>query len=107
MLDDWLGELFGEALFGRLTPSRRTQLLVRLCFGLLGAGLGIAGAVHFARRPDLTSNTPMWGSMIAMFVFLAAFSLFNVGLGRAWRWPGRFFLVSLVALFVTRLAFGR
>ena len=107
MFDDLLGELFGEAVFGRLTPSRRAQLLVRMFFGLLGAGLGIAGAVHFARRPDVTSNTPMWVSMVAMFVFLASFSLFNVGLGRTWRWPGRFFLVSLGALFLTRIVFGR
>jgi len=107
MCDDWLGELFGEAVFGRLSPSRRAQLLVRLVFGLLGAGLGIAGAVHFARRPDITSNTPMWVSMIAMFVFMASFSLFNVALGRPWRWPGRYFLVSFAALFMTRIVFGR
>jgi hypothetical protein len=107
VFDDLLGELFGEAVFGRLGNSRRALLLVRVFFGLLGAGLGIVGAVHFARRPDLTSNTPMWISMIAVFVFLAGFSLFNVGLGRTWRWPGRFFLVSLVALFVTRILFGR
>jgi hypothetical protein len=107
MFDDLLGELFRETVFGRLTPSRRAQLLVRMFFGLLGAGLGIAGAVHFARRPDVTSNTPMWVSMVAMFVFLASFSLFNVGLGRTWRWPGRLFLVSLGALFMARIAFGR
>jgi hypothetical protein len=88
MIDDLLGGLFGEAVFGRLSRSRRAELLARLFFGLLGAGLGVAGAVHFARRPDLTGNTPMWLSMIAMFVFLASFSLFNVGLGRTWRWPG-------------------
>jgi hypothetical protein len=75
-------------------------------FGLLGAGLGIAGAVHFARRPDLTSNIPMWISMMAMFAFLASFSLFNVGLGRTWRWPGKLFLVSFFALLVTRILFG-
>ena len=57
MFDDVLGELCDEAIFWRLTPSRRAQLPVPLFFGLLGAGLGIAGAVHFARRPDITSNT--------------------------------------------------
>jgi hypothetical protein len=106
VFDEWLSEIFGEAVFGRLGHSRRAQLLARMFFGLLGAGLGIAGAVHFARRPDLTSNIPMWISMMAMFVFLASFSLFNVGLGRAWRWPGKLFLVSFVALFVTRILFG-
>jgi len=106
VFDDLLGELFGEAVSRRLGNSRRAQLLARVFFGLLGAGLGIAGAVHFARRPDLTSNTPMWISMIALFVFLSSFSLFNVGLGRTWRWPGKLFLVSLVALFMTRILFG-
>ena len=49
----------------------------------------------------------MWISMIAMFLFLASFSLFNVGLGRPWRRPGKLFVVSIVALFVTRILFGR
>ena len=82
MLDNLLGELFGEVVFGRLGKSRRAQLLVRVFFGLLGAALGIVGALHFSRRPDLTNNTSMWISMIAMFAFLASFSLFNIGLGR-------------------------
>ena len=107
MLDDLLGGLFGEVVFGRLGRSRRAQLLARMFFGLLGAGLGIAGALHFMGRQDLTNNTPMWISMIAMFVFLSSFSLFNVGLGRTWRWPGKLFVVSFVALLVTRLLFGR
>ena len=107
MLDNLLGELFGEAVFGRLGKSRRAQLLVRVFFGLLGAGLGIAGTLHFALRTNLTNNAPMWISMIAMFAFLASFSLFNVGLGRTWRWPGKLFVVSVVALFVTRILFGR
>jgi hypothetical protein len=107
VLDDLLGELFGEVVLGRLGRSRRAQLLARMFFGLFGAGLGIAGALHFMRRPDLTDNTPMWISMIAVFAFLASFSLFNVGLGRTWRWPGKLFVVSFVALFVTRILFGR
>ena len=34
--------------------------------------------------------------MIAMFLFLATFSLFNVGLGRPWRRP-ELVVVSIVA----------
>ena len=106
MLDELLGDLFGQAIGGRLSKSRRAQLIFRVFFGLLGAGLGIAGAVHFARLADLTRNTAMHVSMVAVFVFLASFSLFNVALGRTWRWPAMFFVVSFVALFVTRIVFG-
>jgi hypothetical protein len=44
--------------------------------------------------------------MIALFTFMASFSLFNVALGRRWRWPARLFLLSLVALFASRVLFG-
>lgn len=107
MIDEILAEIFGQAVFGRLPASRRAQLLFRLFFGLLGAALGIAGAVHFANRPDLTANTALRLSMAATFVFLASFCLFNVALARPWRWPGKLFVVSFVALFATRLLFGR
>jgi hypothetical protein len=106
VLGDWIGEIVGEAVFGRLGRSQRAQQLARLFFGLLGAGLGIAGAIHFAGRRELASNIPMWTSMIAIFVALASFSLFNVGLGRPWGWPAKLFLVSFVSLFLTRVLFG-
>ena len=106
MLDDLLAELFGRAIARRLPDSERAQLLVRVFFGLLGTGLAITGAVHFAGRTELTANAPMWLSMIGVFVFLACFCLFNVSLGRKWRWPGVLLIASFVALFVTRIAFG-
>ena len=106
MIDEMLVELFGQAAFGRLGASRRAQLLVRLCFGIVGSFLGGAGAIYFAQRDDLGSNVAMRASMIALFVFLSAFSLFNVALGRRWRWPGRLFLLSFVMILVTRLVFG-
>jgi hypothetical protein len=74
-------------------------------FGLLGAGLGVTGAVHFVRA-FAPRHTAMSASMVAMFVFLAAFCLFNVALGRTWRWPGVLFGVSFVLLFATRILFG-
>ena len=107
MIDDLLSELFGEVALRRAGRSRRAQLLARLFFGLLGAGLCAFGAVHFIVREDFTDNTAMRASMVAVFVFLACFSLFNVALARTWRWPLRLFIVSFVALFVTRLLFGR
>ena len=106
MMDDLLAHLFGEALFGRLSPSRRTQLLFRVLFGLVGAGLGVTGAVHFGFKDDLTQNTALRLSMVSLFVFLASFSLFNVALGRKWRWPGVLFVISFLLLFATRIIFG-
>lgn len=106
MIDEMLVQLFGEAVFGRLGKSRRAQLLFRLFFGVLGGVLGLVGAVYFAGRQDLGSNVALRASMVAVFVSLAAFSLFNVGLGRQWRWPGRLFALSVVMLFATRLLFG-
>ena len=106
MIDDMLAGLFGEVLLGRLSASRRARLLFRLFFGILGAALGAAGAVHFSGRSDLTENGPLRFAVIALFVFLASFSLFNVALGRKWRWPGVMFVVSFVALFVARVVLG-
>jgi hypothetical protein len=106
MMDDLLAHLFGEAVFGKMGHSRRAQLLFRIFFGLLGAGLGVAGAVHFGLRADFTGNGPMRLSIIALFAFLASFSLFNVALGRKWRWPAVLFVVSLVSVFATRIIFG-
>jgi hypothetical protein len=48
----------------------------------------------------------MHASIIAMFLSLAAFSLFNVALARSWRWPGMAFVGSFIALFATRILFG-
>ena len=48
----------------------------------------------------------MRGSMVAMFVCLACFCLFNVALARKWRWPGLGFVWSFVGLIVSRLVLG-
>jgi hypothetical protein len=105
MLDDLIGQLLGEAVSRRLGQSKRTQVLARLFFGLIGTVLGAIGTVHFLRRP-LPSNVAMHASMVMVFVFLSCFSLFNVALFRPWRWPGLALLASLVSIFVTRIAFG-
>ena len=59
MIDELLAHLFGEAVFGKIGSSQRARLVFRLFFGLIGTGLGIAGAVHFAVRDDLTQNVPI------------------------------------------------
>jgi hypothetical protein len=106
MIDELLGEIFGEAISERLGQSRRVQLLMRLGFGLLGAVLFAVGAAWFLLKNDLSGNTAMRLSMVGLFLFLACLSLFNVALARAWRWPGRLSVLSFVALFVTRILFG-
>jgi hypothetical protein len=108
VIDDLLAQLFGEVVLGGLGRSRRAQLLCRVFFGLLGAALGITGAVWFTSgdRAAQIGDAAMRASMIAMFVFLAAFSLFNVALGRRWRWPGVAFAASFAAIIATRLVGG-
>jgi hypothetical protein len=107
MIDDILAGLFGEVVFGRLSRSRRAQLLFRLFFGVLGTVLGVLGAAHVGLDDRYGAGTALRATAAAMFLFLAAFFLFNVALGRAWRWPGRMFVLSLVGLFVVRIGFGR
>lgn len=106
MLDDLLGQILGEAVFGRLGATERAKARVRVGFGLLGTALGLAGAVHFALLDEPAVDTAMLASMIAVFGFLAAFFLFNVAFHRSWRWPGLGFVLSFVALFVTRILSG-
>jgi len=106
MIDEMLVQLFGEAVFGKLNNSRRAQFLFRVFFGLLAATLGIIGAVHFALRTGFTANGALRVSIILVFVFLAGFSFFNIALGRKWRWPAAFFVLSFLAVFVTRIFFG-
>src|SRR5687768_12416167 len=105
MLDDLIGQLVGEAAFGRLGRSERAQVIARLFFGLLGTVLGAIGAAHFLRQP-LTPNVAFHGSVVLLFIFLSCFGLFNVALRRRWPWPGLGFLGSLVSMFVTRIVFG-
>ncbi|HKY21808.1 MAG TPA: hypothetical protein VJM31_11390 [Vicinamibacterales bacterium] len=106
MIDDILEGVFGEVLRGRVSTSRRAQLLARVFVGLLGTGLGLIGAVHMFRRSGAQTNGAMSASMVAMFVCLACFFLFNVALGRAWRWPWVLFGLSFVSMVATRILFG-
>jgi hypothetical protein len=105
MIDDILAGLFGEMAFGRLNNTKRAQLIARLFFGIPGAVLAVIGCYHFLSSAT-TSNVAMQASVVALFLFLGCFSLFNVALGRKWRWPGKLFILSLAALFVTRILFG-
>lgn len=106
MFDDLLEGLIGEAIARRFPAGRRAELYWRMVFGLLGTGLGLIGAVYTAATFD-TANVPMRLSAVTLMLAMAAFSLFNVALLRPWRWPALWFAASVVALFVSRIAFGR
>jgi hypothetical protein len=107
MLNDILLGIFGEAILGPLTRSRRFQLIARIFVGLLGAGLGIVGAVHFGLRTGQSGNPVMRASFVALLVALALFWFFNVGLLRRWRWPGVLFGACFVCLILSRILLGR
>jgi hypothetical protein len=105
MIDEMLVHIFGEAVFGRIGHSKRSQLIARLGFGVLGAGLAVVGAVYFARL-DAAMHAPTRACMVLVFAGLACLSLFNVALARKWRWPALLFAASFVALFALRIGLG-
>ena len=100
MISELLFELFGEAAFGRLSRSRQAQVVCRVLFGLLGTALALAGAYHFITRVPAPSLRVMHVSIISMFLFIAALSLFNIACKRVWRWP----TLGAAASFVVLLA---
>jgi hypothetical protein len=106
MIDDILAGIFGEVMLGRAGSSRRAQLLARLFFGFLGAGLSAAGVAQFHIR-NTGRHTAMSLSVVAMFVFLGCFFLLNVALARKWRWPGVLFAISFVSLLATSVLVAR
>jgi hypothetical protein len=57
MIDDLLGELFGEAVFGRLGRSRPAQLLARLFFDPSGHSWG-SPVLCISLSADASLRTP-------------------------------------------------
>jgi hypothetical protein len=102
-LDDLLGTLFEDADLGT-SRSRRTTLVARMAFGLIGATLCLAGAYVFLTRADPGGTPVLRVCMAAVFASIAAFCLFNVMLGRSWKWPWLSVAACVIALFATRLA---
>ena len=102
MLDDILEGLLEAWLAGKGT-SKRTQLVFRVLFGLLGVGLSAVGFYHMI---DYDAGLHFRAAAAAVFVFMGCFSLFNVTLLLPWKWPGRGFVLSFVLVFVARIALG-
>jgi hypothetical protein len=105
-LDDLLGRIFAESVLGGLGRSRRVQLLLRMFFGLLGAGLCLAGALHFLVNPPSAGSPALHASMVGLFVSVASFFGFNVMLARPWTRPIIAIVASVVAMFAVRLLIG-
>jgi len=105
-LDDLLEDVFGDAVVDGLGRSRRAQLLLRMFFGLIGAGLGLAGCFWMLAADDGGTSAHLRLAMAAVFVFMACFFGANVMLARPWRWPAIGFAASFLALFVSRFVLG-
>ena len=102
MIDDIIGDILGDIIAGS-NPSKRSQVLVRIFFGLLGSVLSAAGMVK-----TYTYDAGLAFRLAGMFLFgmLLCFCVFNIVLHRKWKWPGRLFLLSLPLLFAVRIIFG-
>ena len=102
MLDDLFEGLL-DALFSGKNASKRTEVFVRVLFGLMGVALSVAGIYH------MVGYDAGWHFRLAAaanLFFLACFCAFNITLLLKWRWPGRYFVMSFVALFLVRILFG-
>ena len=102
MLDDLFEGLL-DALFSGKNASKSTEVVIRMLFGVMGVALSVAGIYHMM---GYDAGWHFRLAAAAMFFFLACFCAFNITLLLKWRWPGRFFILSFVGLFVVRILFG-
>jgi hypothetical protein len=103
-----IGEIFEQAVESiEVGPSSKWgQTVVRIGFGLLGVLLCVAGAVHVLVVGVEGARLHFNLAAASIFVSLSALCLFNITCLRAWRWPGRAFVLSFVTLFLVRIFFG-
>jgi hypothetical protein len=94
LIDSWIS--------GKGT-SKRTEVVMRVFFGLLGVALCLAGLYHMM---VYDAGWHFRLAAAAMLFFLACFCAFNITLLLKWRWPGRYFVFSFIGLFVVRILFG-
>jgi len=102
-LDEVLGELLVRAGMRKVGGGRRTRGCLRAFFGLLLAGLSVAG-VWKTMTYDASLHFRLAGA--ALFAALALFAVVNVLLLRRTRLPGCLVLLAFFALFAVRILLG-
>lgn len=102
MLDDLFEGLLDAWVSGDGT-SKRTEVVIRVLFGLLGVTLSLAGLYHMM---GYDAGLHFRFAAAALFFFLACFCAFNITLLLKWKWPGRFFVLNFIGLFLARVLFG-
>ena len=102
MIGDIIGDILGD-ITGGSDPSKRSQAIIRILFGLVGVVLSAAGMV---KTMSYEAGLPFRMAGVFLFAMLLCFCGFNILLHRKWKWPGRLFLVSLPLIFAVRIIFG-
>jgi hypothetical protein len=105
MLDDLLEHILEDSVWAERVPSARKQRIIRLVFGLFGAGLCFAGMIVTAMRIQ-TGNVGMLVGIYGMYGSIAWFCLNTVILGRSPRLAGWLLAGSFATLFLARVIFG-
>ena len=102
MIEELFEGLIDAWISGKGT-SKRTEVVMRVFFGLMGVALSLAGLYHIV---GYDAGWHFRLAAAAMLFFLACFCAFNITLLLKWQWPGRYFVVSFIGLFVVRILFG-
>jgi hypothetical protein len=102
VIDDLFEGLL-DALFSGKSTSKRAEVVMRMLFGLMGVALSVVGIYHMM---GYDAGWHFRLAAAAMLFFLACFCAFNITLLLKWRWPGKFFILSLIGLFLVRILFG-
>ncbi len=105
MFDDLLKDLLEDSVWGERTASPRMQRILRLVFGLLGAGLAIAGLVVTVARTG-GANPLMRLGFAGVFLAVFWFCAGTVILGRSPRGSAWLLGGSFATAFLARVIGG-
>ena len=104
MLDDLIQGVI-EGWVASRDASPRTKWILRVAFGLLGAGLSLAGMIVMGQR-WADANPGMLLGVLGMFGAIAWFCLGTIILGRSPKPAGWALGGSFALLFLSRAIFG-